>query len=341
MHILAQYPLHQLREKAIEGLAPSWCVDEVNKILLQENDLTRLHELKKMAIRSFAVGGHVKQVMAILTQEHDLDRWHQLRQEAIGGFAIIAYVEQVNKIFIQENDAKRLGELRKSAEIGFVISGHSRDPETLLRLYSYLDDDALRDQPIYRTEMVGNQILPVKDNELLQAKAAKYNLLLKQLDYSQVQDYFYVWMLPKEAHSWFLEGIQLIDKPLPLELFVYITSFIIGKSDADTQRIFSSYFAITPEMFYQASCLLKSDTDFLEDKERYQRRLAFRNERIKFHDDTIKVFEKTISTRIGLFANNLSSKAVLSVEREVETSHRETADTKALLPITNNKRQRG
>ena len=68
------------------------------------------------------------------------------------------------------------------------------------------------------------------------------------------------WLTPKLDY-WFLQGIQLIKKGLPLDIFIHISSFIVKLSDVETKQLFERYHEVLPSKLFDIS-IKTIDTKF-------------------------------------------------------------------------------
>ncbi len=152
------------RSDAIFGFACGGHVDEVNKLLAQDESLY------DNAIIGYAYGGHVDEVNKILAKWEIAAPYkaRTFRSAAISGYALAGHEEEVNKLFVYEEN-------RVHALMGYDFGGHITQ-ENILRLMSLTDDSRLR-QDLATAAKGKNLKINIQD---LMEKSGEINRIMRE-----------------------------------------------------------------------------------------------------------------------------------------------------------------
>lgn len=123
------------------------------------------------------------------------------------------------------------------AKQNFRLKGNA---ETVLDYIMLFEDKELRDLLIAEAK---KELVPIS-KEPFNKNLTRINLLMKehQFDYKKAR----AW-LQTNIHFWFLQGIQLVSNgQIPLEMFIYLSSFLTGLSTEETNKLFTCQREIMP-----------------------------------------------------------------------------------------------
>lgn len=244
------------RNDAVYGYAMGGHVEQVNQQIA-------LGASRDSAVNGYAISGHVEQV----NQQIELGA---SRDDAVNGYAEGGHGEQVNQQI-------KLGANRNSAVKGYMHGGYMK-PANVLRLMAFTEDEELRKLLAERAKKNDDSL----DIDVLQAKATRLNNIMReyQLGFNQAQS-----LTIQGTRAWLLQGPWLVKNGVfTPEIYYYITSFIIGPSIQDTNKVLE---AVSKKLFSDSVINISSRFVlgfFSEEKyfkkysraeERYEKRLRF------------------------------------------------------------------
>lgn len=287
---------------------------------------------KDEALAGYARGGHVDEVVGLLERgasknfaadnfaragRHDLvEKMLSLGADinsAIIGYArsgqadmvgaLLARAVYVNAAIVHNlangmnasgHDLPMLNEVNiKNAIRGYTESGHFSDYEMVLRLLTFTGPLKYR-KILARAAKETNPSLDPGD---LLHRAAKINQLMKEsrMNYHEARSYLTAWMMPG-LHCWFLQGSKLVkNNVMPMEIYILISSYVVGMPDNETIALFNKYFSVMPQKLCEVS-IKKTRDKFTQTSagslltrigfnkmtpEKYQRKLEAANERCR------------------------------------------------------------
>jgi hypothetical protein len=178
------------------------------------------------------------------------DKFESCLDGAIHGAAKGGHIILLNSLIEYAKEKGCEGPLRSAAVCGAKEGKYldaARSRSEILQFISFIDDLKLRKKLIKKVIREGGLVDSI---EIILPKVNQINGLLRNInfDFAQTQSWQSV------LHCWFLQGIQLVKgRMVSLDIFIHISSFIIGLSDVETKRFFDQYRDRMPRILYDTS----------------------------------------------------------------------------------------
>lgn len=201
-------------DNAVQTAAVAGHINLVNLLLKQGASLNK-------AVQGAASGDHGELTIKLINEGASLE-------EATQSAATAGHIDLINLLIKR---GASLFETAKAAVIGGHLEGNQ---EKVLRFISFIDNALLRKCLIEKANKKNNSI----NIETFAKKASQQNRLIRkyQLDYQQIQP-----LLAQGARikrEWLLHGEKLA--AFPAEIFIHISSFVLGLPNSDTLKVFAA-----------------------------------------------------------------------------------------------------
>ena len=181
------------------------------------------------AVLGAAAGGHIDLVKELIKRGAN-------PHLAVQGAAAGGHMELLNMLIKDQ--------LSKEYALQGAIDGKHLENKEEKLLYYILSVNDLELQTFLIKK--AQEINKVIDSKALPAKVSKLNELMETYKLNIKQAY--VWLTKLELHILFLQGIEKVkDGTLPLEMFLYVASYVSSLSDHDTIDLFVKHYEGMPK----------------------------------------------------------------------------------------------